>query len=223
MPDTQDAGGSEPAGEGLPERKSRVVTSGLKAVRELAITVAMAAVAFLLVHATVRNYRVEGSSMESSLDNGELVLVTKVSYPQFHLAGPGKILTIFDRDRNGVLEPFGGPKHGDVIVFHAVDSSDRFLVKRVIGLPGDTVEIRRGVIYSNGKLVDEHSYIVTPGVFSMDPIKVPEGKHWVMGDNRTGSSDSRSWGLLPRQNIVGRAVISYWPAGRIGLIKSPRF
>ena len=217
MPDAPDAGQSWRV------KSSVVVSSGLRVVRELVITVAMAAAVFLLVHATVRNYRVEGFSMERSLDNGELVLVTKLSYLQIALGGPGRALSLFDRDDDGVLEPFGGPQHGDVIVFLSVDGSDRFLVKRVIGLPGDTVEIKRGIVYSNGKMVDERGYIDNPGVYTMDAVKVPADKYWVMGDNRTGSSDSRSWGLLPRKNIVGKASVSYWPAGRIGVIAAPRF
>ena len=213
-PDTQD-------GPGL--NASSAAGSGMRAVRELLVTVAMAAAVFFLVQATVRNYRVEGTSMEHSLDNGELVLVSRLSYLDIPVDGIARPLAVFDHGKDGVLEPFGGPKRGDVIVFHAVDNSNRFLVKRVIGLPGDTVELRRGVLYSNGKLVDEHTYITLPDTFNLTPEKVPAGRYFVLGDNRPGSSDSRYWGFLPRQNIVGRAVVSYWPPGRITLIHAPRF
>ena len=211
------------AGSPWQSRRSTLAGAGMKALRELVTTIAMAAVVFILVQATVRNYRVEGFSMASSLGNGELVLVSKLAYARPDVRGISKVLPFLDRDKDGFMEPLGAPMRGDVVVFHSVEESSRFLVKRVIGLPGDSVEIRRGVVYSNGKPVDERAYIDNPGVFSMGATTVPANSYWVMGDNRTASSDSRTWGFLPRKNIVGKAWVSYWPLSRLGWVKAPRF
>lgn len=211
------------AGGPWQSRRSSVAGVWVKVLRELVTTVAMAAVVFILVHATVRNYRVEGFSMDSSLKNGELVLVSKLAYARVNVSGISKVLPFLDRDKDGAMQPFGAPMRGDVAVFNSVEKSGRFLVKRVIGLPGDSVEIRRGVLYSNGKPVDERSYIDNPGVYTMSATTVPSGSYWVMGDNRTASSDSRAWGFLPRKNIVGKAWVSYWPLSQLGWVKAPHF
>ncbi|MBF8299479.1 MAG: lepB [Dehalococcoidia bacterium] len=161
--------------------------------------------------------------MVPSMDDGELMLVNKLAYARFNADGPAKAVSFLDWDKNGVMEPFGEPRRGDVIVFHSTQEAGRFLVKRVIGIPGDTVEIRRGDVYSNGEQVNERTYIDNAGSFSMAPLHLSPGEYWVMGDNRTGSSDSRIWGTLPRANIVGKAWIAYWPVSHIGLVKAPRF
>ena len=204
-------------------RRSLVAGAGMRAFRELLTTVVMATLVFILVQGTVRNYRVEGFSMDNSFHNGQLVLVSKLSYARPGVKGISKVLPFLDRDKDGVMEPFGAPMRGDVVVFYSVEQSGRFLVKRVIGLPGDSVEIRKGVIYSNGKPVDERSYIDNPGVYTMSATTIPSGSYWVMGDNRTASSDSRTWGFLPRKNLVGKAWVSYWPLDRLGWVRAPRF
>ena len=227
-----EAGEPHPADEKIPEQPQAAVTppepkattpgAWMRVLHEIVITAAMAATVFLLVQFTVRNYRVEGFSMDPSLQNGELVLVNKLAYMRVE-TNDRRLPSVLDRDKNGLIEPLGPPRRGDVIVFHSTEEQGRFLVKRVIGLPGDTVEMRRGVVYSNGKSVDETSYIEHPGANTMAPFKVPVGHYWAMGDNRIGSSDSRSWGPLPEEKIVGRAWVAYWPLSRFGIIETPRF
>lgn len=114
---------------------------------------------------------------------------------------------------------FGQLHTGDVIVFHppsSAHSSDDF-IKRLIGLPGDTVEIRNHKTYINGQQLLE-PYLLEPQVKNMDPINVPEGSVFVLGDNRNNSADSREWGFLPIQNISGKTLFRYWPFERFGAL-----
>lgn len=110
-------------------------------------------------------------------------------------------------------------RSGDVIVFHppaSAHASDDF-IKRLIGMPGDTVEIRNHTTYINGQPIYE-PYILERTIKNVDPIKVPEGSVFVMGDNRNNSADSREWGFLPIKNITGKTLFRYWPFDRFGAL-----
>lgn len=112
---------------------------------------------------------------------------------------------------------FGQLRSGDVIVFRpptSAHSTDDF-IKRLIGLPGDTVEIRNRTTYINGQPQYE-PYILDRPIKNVDPVKVPEGSVFVMGDNRNNSADSREWGFLPIENISGKTLFRYWPFERFG-------
>jgi len=111
----------------------------------------------------------------------------------------------------------GGPQRGDVIVFQPPNRPDDDYVKRIIGLPGETVEIINGQILINGELLDEPFQPLT-GAYSSPPQVIPEDQIYVLGDNRNNSNDSHTWGSLPIENIVGRAWISYWPPELWGVI-----
>lgn len=191
---------------------------GIGALRELIITIALAGIVFLLIHTTLRNFQVEGFSMQPTLDNGQFLLVNRALYARYHIPEWAEHIPLLDRDGNGYVEPFRSPRRGEVIVFRSVEANSRNLIKRVIGLPGDTVEIRKGVVYVNDDAWDEHTYIPTPGTTTLGPVKVPADRYWVMGDNRTGSSDSRSFGPVPRDYVIGKAWFSYWPWKDLGLI-----
>jgi signal peptidase I len=91
------------------------------------------------------------------------------------------------------------------------------LIKRVIGLPGEVVEIRNGEVFINDRPLDE-PYVMNQGRYSQPSTKIPENEYFVLGDNRNNSSDSHNWGTLPRQRVVGEAAVSYWPPGSWGLI-----
>ncbi len=113
------------------------------------------------------------------------------------------------------------PQRGEVIVFRAppqADTLQRNFVKRIIGLPGDVVEVRDGVVLINGKPLEE-PYIYEPPYYQFGPYKVPENHYFVMGDNRNDSSDSHIWGPLPRERITGRALFTWWPVNRWGIIR----
>jgi signal peptidase I len=104
---------------------------------------------------------------------------------------------------------FGEYNRGDIIVFHFPLNPDEELVKRIIGLPGDNVVVKDNQVYVNGQKLDE-PYIAQAPLYSGEWI-VPEGTLFVLGDNRNNSNDSKDWGLLPQDNVVGKAVLIYWP------------
>lgn len=159
-------------------------------LREVLLTLLLALCIFLAVQLTLESCQVEGFSMENSLLDGQRLLVVKVNYW------------------------FGDPQRGDVIIFHSPQEPGKNLIKRVIALPGEWVEIKDGKVYitdtnDNTFTLDE-PYVV--GNNQPYPrTKVPEGCYFVLGDNRNHSSDSRKWGMLPRENIVGKAWLCYWP------------
>ncbi|HYG57033.1 MAG TPA: signal peptidase I [Symbiobacteriaceae bacterium] len=128
-----------------------------------------------------------------------------------------------------VLYHFTGPRRGDIIVFDPpFDQSSNALLgqlgleddylKRVIGLAGDTVEVKGGQVLVNGKPLKE-PYIAAPPAYRYGPVTVPEGKLFVLGDNRNNSFDSHSWGFVEEESVRSRAVLRWWPLNRIGLLK----
>lgn len=94
---------------------------------------------------------------------------------------------------------------------------DNAFIKRVIGEPGDIVQVANGKVYLNGQPLTE-PYIAEPPNYQLNPVRVPDGQFFVMGDNRNNSNDSHIWGFLPRQNIIGRAVFRFWTPDRIGVL-----
>lgn len=110
-------------------------------------------------------------------------------------------------------------RHGDIIVFHPppeAHATDDY-IKRVVGLPGDKVEIRNHTTYVNDQPVYE-PYVVNKSIIDFEPVIIPENTVFVMGDNRNNSADSREWGVLPVQNITGRTLFRYWPLDQIGAL-----
>lgn len=117
---------------------------------------------------------------------------------------------------------FEEPKRGDVVVFQAPNVEDEEYIKRIIGLPGEKVSVNNGSVFVNGKKLEESyldsSLVTSGGLFlkSGEEITVPQDKYFVLGDNRPFSSDSRSWGFVPKENITGRAWFIYWPPQNAG-------
>lgn len=123
---------------------------------------------------------------------------------------------------------FGKPKLGDVIVFRAPPNKQVDYVKRVIGMPGDMIEIKNGNVYLNEKILNEIEYLnpnikTYGGSFLKEnvPATVPENSYFVMGDNRPESSDSRDWGFVPIDHIVGISMLSYWPLNKMMITDNP--
>jgi signal peptidase I len=152
---------------------------------DLIETLLLAVVLYLGINAISARVRVDGFSMVPTLQDGEYVLVSKLSYR------------------------LGEPQHGDIIVFKYPGQPPQDLIKRIIGLPGDIVQVNSSVVYVNGQALTE-PYIAASPLYQ-GQWQVPDGFLFVLGDNRNDSSDSHSWGLLPKENVIGKAIIIYWP------------
>jgi signal peptidase I len=164
------------------------------AFREVVETIVFTLLIYFLVRTFLfENYRVVGTSMFPTLEDNQFLVVNKLVY-RLH-----------------------EPQRGDIIVFRDPQDKGRKLIKRVMGLPGDVLEIRQGQVFINARRLEE-PYIPDPARYSRPPSSIPDGQYFVLGDNRNNSSDSSSWGTLPRENIVGKAWLSYWPPPVWGII-----
>jgi signal peptidase I len=163
-------------------------------LREIAETILLAAFLFLVINGLTARVRVDGPSMEPSYYNMDRIVVSRISYM------------------------IGDIQRGDVIVFPAPMSPDEDYIKRIIGLPGDRIRVMGGYVYVNDIAIEE-PYIKSPPLSPMAEVVVPEDSVFVMGDNRNVSSDSRSWGPLPIDDIIGKAVFVYWPFESMRLIE----
>jgi signal peptidase I len=165
-------------------------------VRELIETVVLSLIIFLLIRQVVQNYRIENHSMEPNFYEGQFVLVNKLAYR------------------------LGQPDRGDVVVFHNPRNTNEDYIKRIIGLPGDTVEVHDAAVFVNGEpLIEDfpHNYI-PPGEY-MPPVTVGDGQLFVMGDNRPNSSDSRVFGPISQDLAVGKAWLRIWPLDKFGIVE----
>ena len=179
----------------LPPMKSNKVSQAIGWLRELLETLVPAVVIAILINLFLAQAtRVYGQSMEPNLHTDQRLVVEKVSY-RFH-----------------------GPRRGDIVVLKLPDQSSELLIKRVIGLPGERVEIRDGQVFIDGTPLDEpYLDLRTPGI--MAPQIVPPFHVFVLGDNRIASNDSRSFGPILLDNILGKAWASYWPPSDIGVFE----
>ncbi len=176
--------------EELPDQEQQGVS--LKAIlREVVETAFMTLLIFLLVRLAFQNFRIEGHSMEANLHDGQFLIVNKLVY---------------------YVHP---PERGDVVVFHSPANPKKDFIKRVVGLPGEEVDVVDGVVFIDGVRLDE-TYLSNSGNRSWGAEVVGDFEYFVMGDNRNNSSDSRSWGMLDGNAIIGKAWVSYWPLQYLG-------
>ena len=188
-------------------------------IREAIETIALTALVFLLLHATLQNYQVKGPSMDPQLTNDELVLVNKAVYLSIDVGRVARYLPWVEAEEGEKWFPFHAPRRGDVVVFeNPQDPTAPDFVKRVIGEPGDTVEIDGGQVLINGEVLAE-PYIKRPSQDTRRPVVVGPNEYFVMGDNRLQSEDSRVFGTVPRDKIVGKVWLGYWPLNRFGLLQ----
>ena len=162
-------------------------------LREILITLAIAAVIVLAVQASVQTFVVVMSSMEPSFQEGQRLFVNKAVYK------------------------FRDPQRGEVVIFEAPNAPGEDYIKRVIALPGDSIEVKNGAVYINGSELDE-PYIMAPPKYTLAKQEVPESHYFVLGDNRNNSNDSHNDWLVPRGNMIGKAWLSTWPPDTWGLV-----
>lgn len=202
-----------PVAEGVTPKKR----SG--ALRETIETLLLALLIFIGVRQLVLNFQVDGDSMLPNLHNGEMLLVNRHAYEEYNLSSlinwvPG--VDISDH----TVTPFGDVERGDIVVFNP-PNDDKPYIKRIIGLPGDVITFSNDHVYVNGHEVQE-DHIVDPTRCPTSscrvPVTVPEGHVYVMGDNRDNSDDSRYFGPIEIESIIGKAVVTYWPLNEIGRV-----
>jgi signal peptidase I len=167
----------------------------MRFVIDVVETLILSIVLFAAINAVSARIRVDGASMEPTLQSGEFVIVNKLAYL------------------------FGEPTTGDVIVFHFPRDQDQEYIKRIIGMPGDRVEIKNGEVYVNDRVLDE-DYIAASPVYE-DILDVPGDSLIVLGDNRNNSSDSHNWGPVPLDYVIGKATFVYWPPTEWGVLNQP--
>nr|WP_321255091.1 signal peptidase I [uncultured Pseudodesulfovibrio sp.] len=197
--------------------------SSLKSFRDSieAIVVALL-LAFVIRAFIVQAFKIPSGSMLETLQIGDHLLVTKFAYD---VRLPSNIW--LDTTDGKVLAKTGDPERGDIIVFKFPEDESKDFIKRVIGLPGETIEIRNKVVYIDGQPIDEpytqHTkFTRNPIRDDFGPFTVPQDEFFVMGDNREGSYDSRWWGPVKRQKIVGKALVIYWSWGSLTDIRFNR-
>ena len=191
-----------------------------KTIVEYAKSIGIAIIFALLIRSTIiQAFKIPSGSMENTLKIGDHLFVNKFIYNlqiDLPLIPNIKILPVIK------------PKRGDIIVFVYPIDTKRDFIKRCIGVPGDIIEIKNKVVYVNNKPIEENyiihkNSIVFPAEFqprdNFGPVIVPEGRYFMMGDNRDTSLDSRFWGFLEKKYIKGKALVIYWPILRIGLIR----
>jgi signal peptidase I len=181
--------------------------SFLKGLLEVLVVVA---VVYLTLTYGVQNIRVSGSSMEPTLHDADYLLANKLVYLRFNPDSLRKWLPFMNVEGDSPVFAFHPPNQGDVIIFSREDSSSGYFVKRVVGVAGDVVEIKRGQVYINGLALDE-PYITSASRDSVSALRIPPESYYVMGDNRNASTDSRAWGPIPQETIIGQAWVSFWP------------
>ena len=206
----------------LPAPRQRTLWRPLgRGLREVAETIILALLIFLLVRAVVQNFQVEGRSMEPTFENQWYVLVNKALYWEINMETVSKFVPFVDPGDDSMRYLFRGPKRGDVVVFRSpnqpANGPERDFIKRVIALPGETVEVRDCTVFIDGEPLDE-PYILEKPAYTYGPQTVSPDHLFVLGDNRNNSSDSHSWGLLPKENLIGQAWLIYWPFSAFGLV-----
>jgi signal peptidase I len=223
-PSDDDAG--EGAAEGAAESSATPAakpgSSGARAVREIVETILLAVVIFVVVRLVVLNFKVDGTSMFPNLDDGEMLLVNRNVYFHFDSNALVEWIPGVDREGENIVYVFHPPERGDIIVFNPPISSEKPYIKRVIGLPGETVEIREEHVFIDGVQLAEPYLDEDPtrcsGTRQTCSWEVGEGEVFVLGDNRNNSSDSRSFGVVEVDDIIGKAWFAYWPSDDIGLV-----
>lgn len=207
-------------------------------LRELVEAALVGVAVFIAIQLAVANFRVEGSSMRPTLLPGHYLIVNELVYHRIDAGRLGQIIPFWqprepralyiDTGRLGQIIPFWQPREpralyslrslsrGDIIVFNYPLEPERQFVKRIVAEPGDRIAIAGGRVSVNGEFLDE-PYLTLRGDANMHPVQMDDGEYFVLGDNRSGSRDSRHWGPLPADQIIGKVWAIYWPRSAWGL------
>ena len=192
-----------------------------RVAREIIEAVVLAAVVFMLLQTTVRNFKVDGSSMDPTLEDGQYLLVNRLVYLRVDLDRLSKIVPFWQASEESSRYAIRAPERGEVIVFEFPDKNAqnprKDFVKRVIGLPGESIEMKAGTVFVNGDELDE-PYLTSNDRSNARLIELGEGEYYVLGDNRAHSNDSRSWGAVPEANLRGKVWMVYWPAPKVHIL-----
>ena len=188
-------------------------------------TLVLAAVLFFVVQTLLQNYEVFGTSMEPSLNSGERILVSNAGYLSIDLGKLSKLIPFYEKTKGSRFHIFGEPKRGDVVVVRSPFPPPDRLVKRIVGLPGDTIEVKGSILFINNQRIEESYIKQSTGSLSCNdgpkyPYDIPEDKYFVLGDNRNHSNDSRCFWPIPRSDIIGKAWLTYWPLRVFGIVNS---
>ena len=189
--------------------------------REILDAVGLSLVVFVLIQTSMQNFKVEGASMSPTLNSGQYLIVNKLAYVNVDLVRLSKLIPIWRVKQVKNNHNVRSPIRGEIIVFRFPDPNPnnrkRDFVKRVIGVPGDKVAIVNGVVWVNGESLHE-GYLRSRDTFNLDERVLKEKHYFVLGDNRTGSNDSRAWGAVPEENILGKVWSVYWPPSDWGAV-----
>jgi signal peptidase I len=158
---------------------------------ELIETLILTGLIFFGLHIAIQNYQVEGSSMHPTLKEAECVITNKLAYANIN----NKFI-------------FASPKLGDIVIFEYPEDRNRNFVKRIVAQPGDTISMENGNVYINGNKLIE-SYVVNTGSTDYLPYLIKENEYFVLGDNRSASNDSRSWGTIKTEHLIGKYMFQY--------------
>jgi len=192
-------------------------------VFEILETLAFALVVLFLMQTTIANYKVDLYSMDETLKPGDRLVVNRLLYAHFSNNRFIDAVSFWeDRKQDESSFLFHTPSRGEVIVFKFPRDISKDYVKRIIGLPGELISIKRGQVLVNGEPLNE-PYVIHNDRTNMNPILVPEDTYFVLGDNRDVSSDSRNWGVVPLDNIVGKVWLRYWPGSEITLFSGQEY
>jgi len=189
--------------------------------KEFTEALIMAVIAFSLLQVTIQNFKVEGSSMSPTINSNDYVTVNKLAYLEVDVARLSSLIPFWDGADKAEIFVFrpGGHRRGDIVVFRFPHNPQRNFIKRVIALPGEKVAIEGGIVYINNKILDE-PYLEKPFPNESVSFKIlAEDEFFVMGDNRSFSNDSRHWGAVAQEDIIGIKWMDYSLPFDLGLVK----
>jgi signal peptidase I len=183
--------------------------------RELASSLLLAAVLFAGIDSVTARRVVEGPSMEPNLHRGQALLISRIG-----ISGFSRLAYASTHPETPLNDEGWVPPRGAIVTLIHPDDPNTLLVKRVVGLPGEVISIDRGEVHINGKALAE-PYVVFHDQRSMSHLEIPPDTIFVMGDNRPASGDSRSFGPVPRMNLLGVVVLRYWPPAEFRVMVEP--